>query len=154
MSLFRLLTRLCVSAHLKNIKLWAFWSQEEHRGHVTHVQLLTQTHKEAAKLWCAVCTGQKTLVGWCVDNTYETLAITDNVLETNVWTVSNKVLNDQFPSYPTGLTASYLRTPVRTCATKLDTHVRNLKILIHLIYILWCHLTSTPTLANTNFNIF
>lgn len=93
----------------KNIKLWAFWSQEEHRGHVTHVQLLTQTHKEAAKLWCAVCTGQNTLVGWCVDNTYETLAITDNVLETNVWTVSNKVLNDQFPSYP--LTASYLRTP-------------------------------------------
>lgn len=111
MSLFRVLSRLCVSAHLKNIKLWAFWSQEEHRGHVTHVQLLTQIHKEAAKLWCAVCTGQKMLVGWCVDKMYGTLAITDNVLERNVWTVSNKVLNDQFPSYPTGLTASYLRTP-------------------------------------------
>lgn len=110
MSLFRVLSRLCVSAHLKNIKLWAFWSQEERRGHVTHVQLLTQTHKEAAKLWCAVRTGQKTLVGWCVDKMYETLAITDNVLETNVWT-GNKVLNDQFPSYPKGLQASYLRTP-------------------------------------------
>lgn len=151
MSLFKVLSRLCVSAHLKNIKLWAFWSQEEHRGHVTHVQLLTQTHKEATKLWCAVCTGQNTLVGWCVDNTYEILAITDNVLETNVWTVSNKVLNDQFWDKKISQNSS---CTVRTCATKLDTHVRNLKVLIHLIYILWCHLTSTPTLANTNFTHF